>query len=203
MKKYYVRTVEDPSEIEYAEKLYISEFTHGVPGYEPRTSVKLVYLKNKGFICHMQSEETDLRAEVTEPNGATHKDSCLEFFVNFAPESVSDYLNIEGNPLGTLHCKFGKDRYCRKPLSDFGCDVEPQVKVLHPASGWGLEFFVDMKTIHTLYNKDHFNKGDVILANFYKCGDLTVHPHFGMWNRVISETPDFHRPEFFGELVLD
>lgn len=203
MKQYFVKTVEDASEIEDVEKLYISEFTHGTPGYEPRTSAKLVYLKDKGFICQMESEETDLRAVATEPNGETYKDSCLEFFVNFAPEAGSFYLNLEGNPIGTLYCKYGKDRYGRKPLSDCGCAVVPQTRVLHTESGWGLEFFIDLVTVRALFKKDRFKKGDVILGNFYKCGDLTIHPHFGMWNRVETEQPDFHRPEFFGELIID
>ena len=41
-----------------------------------------------------------------------------------------------------------------------------------------------------------------IRANFYKCGDKTAHPHFLSWSPVSTEKPDFHRPEFFGELYL-
>ena len=38
-------------------------------------------------------------------------------------------------------------------------------------------------------------------ANFYKCGDETLHPHFGCWNPVVAEEPNFHLPEFFGTLL--
>ena len=37
---------------------------------------------------------------------------------------------------------------------------------------------------------------------FYKCGDKTAHPHFLSWNPVGTPAPDFHRPDFFGELIL-
>ena len=39
-------------------------------------------------------------------------------------------------------------------------------------------------------------------GNFYKCGDLTAHPHFLSWNPINTPKPDFHRPDFFGELIL-
>ena len=41
-----------------------------------------------------------------------------------------------------------------------------------------------------------------LLANFYKCGDKTAVPHFLSWNPVEVPSPDFHRPEFFGELII-
>ena len=41
-----------------------------------------------------------------------------------------------------------------------------------------------------------------IRANFYKCGDKTAHPHYLSWSPIDTPKPDFHRPEFFGELIL-
>jgi hypothetical protein len=43
---------------------------------------------------------------------------------------------------------------------------------------------------------------ETLLANFYKCGDKTDKPHYLSWNRIETEKPNFHRPEFFGELHL-
>ena len=40
-------------------------------------------------------------------------------------------------------------------------------------------------------------------GNFYKCGDETEFPHYGMWSEAVSDTPDFHRPECFGRLIPD
>jgi hypothetical protein len=45
--------------------------------------------------------------------------------------------------------------------------------------------------------------GATLRANFYKCGDELQVPHFLSWNPIGVETPDFHRPEFFGKLVLE
>jgi hypothetical protein len=37
-------------------------------------------------------------------------------------------------------------------------------------------------------------------ANFYKCGDDTMQPHYHTWSPVSTERPDFHQPDFFGLL---
>lgn len=39
-----------------------------------------------------------------------------------------------------------------------------------------------------------------IRANFYKCGDELSKPHWISYFPIGSETPSFHRPEFFGKL---
>ena len=44
--------------------------------------------------------------------------------------------------------------------------------------------------------------GNSFSANFYKCGDLTLKPHFLSWNSIDSAEPDFHLPNFFGEAQL-
>jgi hypothetical protein len=41
-----------------------------------------------------------------------------------------------------------------------------------------------------------------LLGNFYKCADATDQPHYVSWNPIKTEKPDFHRPEFFGEIYL-
>ena len=40
-------------------------------------------------------------------------------------------------------------------------------------------------------------------GNCYKCGDRTEHPHYLAWNPVNTLSPDFHRPEFLGEMILN
>jgi hypothetical protein len=39
-------------------------------------------------------------------------------------------------------------------------------------------------------------------ANFYKCGDKTKRAHFLSWNPIDIAKPDFHRPDFFGEITF-
>ena len=39
-------------------------------------------------------------------------------------------------------------------------------------------------------------------ANFYKCADKTKKPHFLSWQPIELPKPDFHCPQFFGEIEL-
>ncbi len=53
----------------------------------------------------------------------------------------------------------------------------------------------------TIYGRD-ISPGHRAAANFYKCGDETAVPHYGAWSPIDTPQPDFHRPEFFGEVVF-
>ena len=65
-----------------------------------------------------------------------------------------------------------------------------------------LSYAIPLSLLQLFYPGYTWQKGKVMRANFYKCGDLTVHPHFLSWNPVTSEQPDFHRPCDFGELYF-
>ena len=45
--------------------------------------------------------------------------------------------------------------------------------------------------------------GIVCRANFYKCGDGLSQPHYLSWNNIESGTPNFHLPQFFGEIFFE
>ena len=41
-----------------------------------------------------------------------------------------------------------------------------------------------------------------LLGNFYKCANDTNLIHFASWSPIHTPTPDFQRPEYFGELLF-
>ncbi len=43
----------------------------------------------------------------------------------------------------------------------------------------------------------------VMAGNLNKCASATSAPHYLSWNPIDTPTPDFHRPEFFGKIILD
>ena len=45
--------------------------------------------------------------------------------------------------------------------------------------------------------------GKIFRVNFYKCGDNLPNPHFLSWNKIDFPRPNFHLPEFFGEVSFD
>ena len=199
MKEYTVIIADSPAALETAPRLRLEHFVPA-DGFCPETTAALVYVPGTGLFCRMRSEESSPRALVTEPDGDTYKDSCMEWFINCAPEQGDAYLNFEANPLGTLHCKLGKDRYVRQALP--AEVLRPQAKALVGDGFWQVDYLLPDETIRAVFGKDGLKSGDVLKSNFYKCGDETATPHWGMWSEVRLSRLDFHRPDFFGTLIV-
>lgn len=145
----------------------------------------------------------DLRARNTEDNGTQWEDSCVEAF--FENPDGSEYYNFEINPLGKVLAACGASRNDRVKRPG-----EEMQEILRTAQFEGPQEYdggiwnwrVTVVIPFRLLGADPDNLPEKIRANFYKCGDLTAHPHFVSWSPIGTPTPDFHRPEFFGELIL-
>lgn len=134
-------------------------------------------------------------------NGEVHLDNCVEFFLSF--DNAETYYNIEFNCLG-----IGKMAYNSQVGGKTLLAEDSVRKILtYTKSGHHRDFFdwemiwsipAEVFTFHTI---NHF-EGITASGNFYKCGDALPNPHYLSWNRVISEKPDFHRPECFGEIFF-
>lgn len=198
--KYEMPIVQSREEIGSAPVLQVSNYLW-ITGYAPQVTARGVYMENKGFYIEMKCLEKNPKAVYTEPNSPVHKDSCMEFFANFAPETDGRYINFETNANGALHCKIGSDRGHRTPLSTLNIS-QPELTASRDEESWSIELFVPLACIRALYGRENYKSGDVIKANFYKCGDETAKPHYGAWNFIDLPQPDFHRPEFFGEIEL-
>ena len=145
----------------------------------------------------------DLRAENKEDNGSQWEDSCVEFFVE-NPDG-SEYYNFEINALGKVLACAGPDRHnrTRRPAEEMEsiarfASVKKLDGVKEGLQNWRVCIIIPFELIGI----DPENLPKKIRANFYKCGDKTAHPHFVSWSPIGTPNPDFHRPEFFGELKL-
>ncbi len=171
-------------------------------GYAPEAFAQLIYVNGNGecgFALHIEAKESNPTALYSNYNDPVYKDSCLEFFVNF--NNGDKYMNFEMNSNGAFLAAIRTDRKNKTPIHEL---VElPKVKATKNAESWGLDVFFSNEFIGMLFGKDDFKSGDSFKGNFYKCGDETPIPHFGMWSPVDNETPDFHRPEFFGTFIIE
>ena len=57
------------------------------------------------------------------------------------------------------------------------------------------------RDIKTSLSQEEY-KSIIRLGNFYKCADETMNPHFVSWSPIDLPEPNFHCPEFFGEIYL-
>ena len=197
---YGIKRVGAREEIASAPRLSVGDY-RWLGGYTPEVRAAVVFVAGEGFAIRMDCAEEEPLALCREPDGPVCRDSCMECFINFAPERDRRYINLEANALAALHCKIGEGRKGRQALRELGVPM-PSVCAHVGEAGWRLDFFVPLACVQALYGKAAFSPGDVIRANFYKCGDGTPQPHYGMWRGIESPVPDFHRPEFFGELII-
>ncbi|PKM63303.1 MAG: hypothetical protein CVU97_00980 [Firmicutes bacterium HGW-Firmicutes-21] len=167
--------------------------------YTPRAYGQLVLIKESGFALKMTAYEENPKAVHTEYGQSVYEDSCLEFFVRFNKDSPL-YMNFEMNSNGAFLASVRTERKNKTNIHEL--TQLPVVRAEIFDNRWTVETFFSLEMIEALFGKCDFEKGSVFCGNFYKCGDKTTQPHFGMWSSIDSDRADFHRPEFFGQFII-
>jgi len=169
--------------------------------YKPEVRLAVAH-DGKALLIRFEVEEDNPKAVTLADNGPVWEDSCVEFFVQ--EEGSPFYFNFETNCIGV---GLAARRVSRSECTHF--DEEKMKRVVRRSSlpkepvdlrertAWSLELTVPFDLI-----TGREGLPERLRANFYKCGDKTAVPHFLSWNPVEVPAPDFHRPEFFGELIL-
>ena len=171
--------------------------------YMPTAYAQLVMVRGFGFLLRMVCYETQPKAVYHNYNDPVYLDSCLEFFAAWKNDDPR-YVNMEMNSFGTLLACIGEERNNRIPIADLtGGKIFSVTGEVGPTY-WSVTAEIPFSRIKELYGvgEETFVSGYRFRGNFYKCGDETEFPHYGAWSRVEAEQPDFHRPEFFGTLVI-
>jgi len=172
--------------------------------YKPITFFNIARSADSLFIKY-SVHGSMLKAVYTEDQQPVNEDSCVEFFCKLP--SQDKYINFEFNCIGT--CKASR----RKARNE---DVTPlskeELSMIKRHSSLGRRAFQEMEGMFEwdltvkiplrILGIDPDNLPEKILANFYKCADGTDSMHYVTWSSIKTERPDFHRPEFFGELIF-
>lgn len=170
------------------------------PEVDILAAAQICYDENALYL-HLSAKEEHIRAEGTGLLDQPCEDSCLEFF--FSPIPGDDrYFNVEFNPNCCMYLGLGYNvGTLVRLLPEGGAPFNP--KATRTEDGWEIIYQIPYTFIRQFFPEFSAESGKRIRANFYKCGDETVQPHYFAWNRVTSETPAFHRPCDFGELVFE
>ena len=162
----------------------------------PYTTVARLVHTDDALILKMTTNEWPLSITAMKFNDSVCIDSCMEFF--FIPNTVDkEYFNFEINPAAIALTYLGEGRGNRTPFRvvDEGVEIEASVV---GEKGWSALAYIP----YSFLLKHYSCVEKEMRANFYKCGNNTVIPHYSTWNRVELPKPDYHRPEFFGKLIL-
>ncbi len=205
---------EDSLTIELAEKIFeqVTEFqlleTINWPEYpyKPDVKFKIAYCQNQILLKYYVTEES-IRAIASNMNDDVYKDSCVEFFIS--TKSNDSYYNFEFNCIGIPSASYGSGRHNRELIdpellqliqvrSSLGNDTFEE-----KTGGHNWELMLMIPTDCMVKDENIELEGLTAKANFYKCGDDTIIPHFVSWNPIGTEQPDFHQPSYFGQLIFN
>lgn len=170
--------------------------------FKPVCRFKIARSAQSLFI-HFNVIEKNVRALYSTDQETVWEDSCVEFFCKL-PEQ-EHYFNFEFNCIGTCLATRRKGRDLDvQPLSELKMKSIKRYASLgnepfNEKTGhfeWELTVEIPFETMEIPYE----NLPKTLQANFYKCGDGTSEPHYLSWSHIATEMPDFHCPEFFGEI---
>jgi len=157
-----------------------------------------------GLALAFDVREEEIRAVNSIHNRSVCEDSCAEFFCAPFP-SDPRYINIEINPIGTTHFAIGEGRHNRTllPLEYIrALEMKTAVDRGDAEARWQVRFILPYELLAAIFGLKRAGPLNAIRCNFYKCGDKLKRPHWGSWSPVLTERPDFHRPEYFAEAVI-
>lgn len=172
----------------------------GSEGYKPEVSAYITY-DDVGFYIKFLINETAPLCDKKNHLEAVFEDSCVEFFVNFAPDYSNKYINFEVNAAGAMNVAYRTGRY------------DPQKLTLEEIEGfqissdihddyWTVSYMVSFSFIKKYYPMFDIQQCEYILGNLYKCGAKTEMKHYLTYFNIDLEKPDFHRPEYFGKIMV-
>lgn len=156
---------------------------------------------------HYYVKGEQLRAVTTEDQGPVWEDSCVEFFCQVPGDKY--YTNFETNCIGAMVGTHrmgrseGIELLSKEEMSRIKRRVSFPREVIEEKDGmfeWEVELEIPLELIFG-DRKPVFPQK--LLVNFYKCGDKTKKPHFVSWNPILVPHPEFHSPQFFGEMTLN
>ncbi len=195
-----------------ADVLHVDQFPWYTSGIKQTTETRLLY-DDQAIYVQFICQDRHINSEATELNGKVWLDSCVEFFASPEPDKKPDYFNLEMNCCGTFLMGYSPGREARKHITpEMASKVTLITSVPGPTKaesskddGWWAAARLPLEVIAQLTGmKIQPQKGTAWRANFYRCGGKTD-VQFGCWSPIdIVKHPvaDFHRPEYFGQLIF-
>ncbi|MFB2120702.1 carbohydrate-binding family 9-like protein [Parapedobacter sp. 2B3] len=171
--------------------------------YRPSVHFKIAHTA-VGVLLLYEVREKHVKAVYRNTNDPVYKDSCVEFFLSF---DGTNYYNLEFNCLGTGLIGYGPaQRMERKRLPEATIERVKTYSSIssRPTDSGDTEWRLLLHIPYTVFEADAIDSlaGMRCTGNFYKCGDDLPEPHYVAWNPIDYPTPNFHLPQYFGELVF-
>ena len=166
----------------------------------PAVQAQVTYVGGALQVEFIVEEPVDcFRAEIREDNSSSWEDSCVEVFLQ-NPKNPAEYFNFEITSRGFILAARGSSRQDRQKLPTEVLAKITRAKQLASIAGnlicWGMTVTIPPE----IFDMNSF-EGISLEGNLYKCADKAKIPHYLSAFPIDTEKPDFHRPEFFQNLL--
>ena len=154
------------------------------------------------LLLRFDCNDRDIWATLARRDAPLWEEEVVELFVAPGEDDPSDYVEIEVNPLGAIFDARVTNPQGRRDSMrvDTTWNAAGLVAaVFRPSPGsWRAEIVIPWRDLCD------GTPPRVWRANFFRIerprdGD----PEFSCWSPTLTNPPDFHKPAFFGRLVLD
>lgn len=188
--------------------LAIDNFMGDQPEHFPKVKAKIAYDREAIYVI-FNVEDQYVKAIHKNHQDPVYKDSCVEFFFSPGESSEGGYFNLEMNCGGKM--LFHHQEAPRTGNVNISPEDIEQVKVAHSLpelvepeiqepTTWTVEYRIPFSILWKYHQVSTPGSGTTWRANFYKCADGTSHPHWLTWSPIDFPRPNFHVPEYFGNL---
>ena len=192
------------------EIIRVDKHMGALPKFVPTVEARMMYNDENIYVI-FRVQDQFVKSTVTEYNGPVSENSCVEFF--FSPDSAQPlwYFNLEINAGGTPLIFFIK-----KPWSGYTALKHEDIKSIEIAHSlpaivnpeikepttWTIEYRIPLAMLKKYANVTQPSAGVKWKGNFYKTGSETSNPNYMTWSYVEHPKPNFHLPQFFGDLIF-
>lgn len=194
-------------------------FKHSVGG-QPIPEETLVMVKYDDEFLEIKFECRDNprmdQNHFTEDNTRMYTQEVFELFISKGKEPKEDYVEIQLNPnnamfLATIHNNFKSDgKFSSEHLDPNAMGVVHSASKDQSTNTWSGSMKIPLKLLQYPEN----TPDNVYRLNFYRIISQEDHTEkdwrnnaenstFACWSSTMAESPAFHRPEYFGYMVLE
>ncbi len=180
-------------------ELLLSAPWHNYYPYSPEVAVAVAH-SCSCLLLKYYVREKEIRAVNNVINGSVWEDSCVEFFISL--HDGAPYYNFEFNCIGTALVGYGFSNRGRTLLHEGDIRKINTLATIRKQGGsdfeWELTAAIPAAVF--IHQPGWTFEGMTCKGNFYKCGDSHKQPHFLTWSAIESAQPNFHQPDFFGDI---
>ncbi len=182
------------------------------PAHKPLVQAKLA-CSDRDLRVIFRVEDQYVRAQAATWHDAVCRDSCVELFFTPGQDVSKGYFNFEFNCCGVMLARFQPAP--GEGLRDLSLEHCQAVTIERSLAQDRIDPEIAEPTTWTLAAAIPFDvleaycdtvvrpaKGATWRSNLYKCADKTSGPHWLTWSPIDWDGPNFHLPQFFGQLTF-